>query len=282
MPKEGFHLFLADRLIEFLGENIPAPVRREGLAFSIGSLSPDIFFYDFPSFSQSSLGGSLHDLMEREGIAPIEEWIVQTCRQNSFAFSDKKLAWALGFASHFLADGIWHPVINDLSRSLGFCAEEGLSEVNCHRMLEGELEAFWLGREGVTGFYVGLLNRFRENRNWLFEIASFYRQFLQFTGLERVPPENKIPQCYLKQNFLLRLFANPVLTRRRDRLMTFRPTRYIGALVVPERPVLPAMLSRSLSEARNPFSGYFMENGLTSLKAQFSGLSERLPPFLPS
>ncbi len=282
MPKEGFHLFLAHKLIDPGGGAIPAPVTRERQAFLIGSLSPDLFFYDFPTFSLSALGNSMHGLMERSGIAPIEEWIVHISKTQNAAAPGSctagRLAWALGFASHFLADGIWHPVINDLSGSLGFCREQGLSEEDCHRLLESEMEAFWLGRAGMGCFYVPLLNRFREDREWLLEIASYYRGFLRFAGLEGAPTEKKILQCCLKQNFLLRLFANPVLRRRRDRLIFFRPARYIGALVVPERP----MLSGRLPGDRDLFSEEFMKKSLISLKTRFSGLAERLAPFLPS
>lgn len=282
MPKEGFHLFLAQKLIDLCGGTIPAPVMRERQAFFFGSLSPDLFFYDFPTFSQSALGNSMHCLMERSGIAPIEEWIVHNSKTESAAApgsgTDRRLAWALGFASHFLADDLWHPVINELSGSLGFCVEQRLSEEDCHRLLESEMEAFWLGRAGMGCFYAPLLNRFREDREWLLEIASYYREFLRFAGLEGAPPEKKILQCCLKQNFLLRLFANPVLRKRRDRLIFFRPARYIGALVVPEGP----MLSGRLSGERDLFSEEFMEKRLISLKTRFSELAERLGPFLPS
>ena len=281
MPKERFHLYLADELLNRCPDIAPlneihGPAGRpRGLSFFIGALSPDIFFYDLPSFSLSPLGDALHDLMDREGISPIEEWIAQTCPPSGAA-RKRRVLWALGFACHFMADAAWHPVINTLSRSMDYCGRKRLCEIECHRLLESELEAHWLARSPSPQRYNDLLKDFERDRDRLFEMASSYSRFLEFVGLGTGVPEKRILRCYLSQNFLLRLFANRILGRKRDRLLDLPLASYLGSLITPARPVLPAQFSRAFPEDRNPFSDFFMEQALTSLNLQLRGLAQRL------
>ena len=285
MPKERFHLYLADEFLNRCSDILPIneingpPTNPRGLAFFIGALSPDIFFYDLPSFSLSPLGDALHDLMDREGISPIEEWIAQTCPPSKTARKSRVL-WALGFACHFLADAAWHPVINALSRSMDYCGRKRLSEIECHRLLESELEAHWLARSPAPQRYNDLLKDFERDRDRLFEIASSYRRFLDFAGLGAGVPETRILRCYLSQNFLLRLFANRMLGRKRNPLLDLPIASYLGSLITPARPLLPALFSRTFPEDLNPFSDFFMEQSLTSLNLQLCGLAQRLSQFL--
>ncbi len=122
MPKERFHLYLADELLNRCAGSLPSneihspPAHPPAPAFSIGAISPDIFYYDLPSFSLSSLGNALHVLINREGIAIISAWIAQTSSPHKTAHASTVL-WGLGFACHFLTDALWHPVINELSGS---------------------------------------------------------------------------------------------------------------------------------------------------------------------
>ncbi len=271
MPKEGFHISLAENYLTSFPGNLPAAVRNQQLAFLIGALSPDIFFYDLPTFSQSRFGNALHSLMEREGIAPILNWL----ESDRSALSETCQAWALGFAGHFLADAIWHPVINSLSLSNEVCCGGKLSPLNCHRFLECEMEAYRLTRTGSAAGYVYFLDAFRRDRGRLDGIATCYRRFLQHASLSPVPLEKKILECYLRQNFLLRIFVSSLLGRQRDRLLAFGPTRYLGALVVPARPVLPPQFFRKFPEEQNPFSDRFVERWITSLSSLFSELPGR-------
>ena len=134
------------------------------------------------------------------------------------------------------------------------------SEIDCHRLIESELESLWLARSPRPEKYDRLLEELRNDRAVFFEIASFYGEFLKFVGLE--VSEARIVRCFLKQNFFLRFFANKMLGRQRDRLLSFPPTRFLGALVTPARPFLPALFSRILQEDGNPFSDCFMEKAI--------------------
>jgi hypothetical protein len=275
MPKERFHLLLTD-LYQSRKSIAPAgQLRDESLVVSIGAISPDIFFYDLPSFSLSTLGSSLHDLTATNGITPILNWLTTT------PTTRRAKLWAVGFAGHFLADATWHPVIDDLSATLQFCKTKGLTEGNCHLFLESEMEAFWLPKIGKPGSYIDLLGRFRADREWLVDIAAIYRQFLQYAGL--APPSvARIRRCFLNQNFMLRLFANKLMGKKRDFLLAMPPTRYIAALLVPAKPVLPARLDRQNHPALELFDNHHLETELTSLFARLADFEQRLSLSLPS
>ncbi len=289
MPKERFHLYLADELLNRCAGSLPPneihslPTRLQAAAFSIGAISPDIFYYDLPSFSLSPLGNALHDLIDREGISIIFDWIAQTSSPLKTTHASTVL-WGLGFACHFLTDALWHPVINELSNSRivrDYIGVKRLSEIEGHRLLESELEALWLPRSRTPQRYNELLKDFKRDRGRLVEIASLYRRFLEFAGLGAGVSERLIVKCCLCQNFLLRLFSSRMLGGRRNLLLLLPPTRAMGALVTPARPVLPALFSHALPDDLNPFSDYFMKQALISLEADLCSHAKRLSQSLP-
>lgn len=273
MPKERFHIYLAGEVLESCADLFP-PADR--MAFFTGALSPDIFFYDVPSFSLSPFGDALHAFMDREGISAIADWIQNGPRGNHGGDSSRtRVAWALGFACHFLTDAVWHPVIDELSGSLGCCAAWRLSPIECHRLIESELEALRLAGPGAKKKCNLILKRMR-GRAGLLDVASHYGAFLEFAGLVPVPERKKIVKCYLKQNRFLALFSNPLLGVLRNLLLEFPGARFLGSLVTPARPVLPYSFSHTLPPDRNPLSDYFMEHALTLLKEQLPALAQRL------
>ncbi|MFZ2445022.1 MAG: zinc dependent phospholipase C family protein [Syntrophobacteraceae bacterium] len=278
MPKERFHLLIADEYLRSRQSpgTLSGTLARERTAFFLGAVSPDIFFYDLPTFSLGALGDRMHGLMERNGIAPIREWLSGLARTGPGTVPEAALAWGMGFASHFLADALWHPVINELAGSLDFCSKKGLSAIGCHRLIESEMEAFWLPRKGDPGAYAGLLERFGADSGLLGGISSIYRDFLGAAGLGPLPSVARIRRCFIIQNLLLRLFSNRKLGEFRDRLLDARFGRGLGALVVPTKPVLPSGPLSRVPADRDPFSDDFMEKRLTSLIARLSDLAERL------
>jgi hypothetical protein len=340
MPKERFHLYLADRVVHRCASSLSSGILRqcitgpESLTFYIGSISPDIFFYDLPFFSLSPLGDALHDLMDRKGISIIFDWMVSN-REKSLEAGG--VLWGLGLASHFLADAAWHPVIEELSRhGLQIEAESGgqrekhdaggglrakgetgllpprcfsasvffnspfpgsrfcVSGIVCHRLLESEIEAFRLAGSLDPSKYDALLKAFGTDKRRLHKIASYYRRFLEFAGLppqvgprdracrrvERLSTpdtevfERRIVRCFLLQRFLLRLFANKLLGRQRDLLLSISP--FLGSLVTPGRPILPGPFSGAFPDCRNPFSDCFLEQSFAYLELHFCGLTEKL------
>lgn len=298
MPKERFHLFIADEYLRSCktGARPPGVLPAERLAFFLGAVSPDIFFYDLPAFALGKLGDRLHDLMDRDGLAPIRYWLSRPWIEVNRASRETALAWGLGFASHFLADALWHPIINDLDGSLDICLRKGLSEINCHRFIESEMESFWLGRAGVSNRYSEMLERFASDEDLFGRISLIYGNFLAEVGLAPYPPAGRIRRCFVTQNLLLRLFSNAGLGRYRDRLLDSRLGRYLGALVTPERPILceaswkacaTAVGAASEQAGRKAcltdlFSDEPMKKNITSLTARLSDFAGRLALSPPS
>ncbi len=264
MPKERFHIYLADQLAR-LCETRP-PVLADLPAFYVGSVSPDIFYYDLPHFSLSPVGDWIHGIE----ISTICDWISKEFEKGNLEAG----CWGLGFAGHFLADAAWHPLIEQLSEA-GLGLAQKLSTLESHRLLESEIEAFWFAKYSGTPRNNPVRTDFLGNREGLLRIASHYASFLEFSGgPQRRVSEKRIARCFLWQNFLLRLFANKTLGRRRDLLLAFAPTRSLGVLVAPSRPMLPDLFARTLPETRNPFSDSFMTRALESVTAEFCRIAE--------
>ncbi len=282
MPKEGFHIYLADRLARECV--VRRPILLDMPAFLIGAISPDIFYYDLPFFSVSPLGDWFHSLIERDGVSIIYEWVSRRPFEKANA---EEISWGLGVACHFMADALFHPLIEELSgEGLGtvFSSARSLSPIDRHRLIESEIEAFWLESSPQGQKKNCLRSGFRGKRGRLLKIASYYLSLFEFAGGASPaspapvfrPSRIRISWCFLCQDLLLRLFANRTLGARRDKLLAFSPTRILGALVTPVRPVLPALFARAMDENRDPFSDSFMNGALSSLKADWCALLDRL------
>lgn len=139
MPKEIVHLWLADRVWEFF-QNIPSlKLSTAGkILFLIGSLFPDSFFYS-PFSAHYLVGDNLHEL---EGKAFYE---VVKGKIWDGATPDEKLFLA-GMMTHFLADGHWHPTINDTANEMAEKLPGGFSQVFYHRLLESFMQAHLVDR----------------------------------------------------------------------------------------------------------------------------------------
>ncbi len=276
MPKERFHIFLAERLID--QTDCVRPVWIDLDAFFIGAVSPDIFYYDLPFFSLSPLGDRLHSLVQSDGISLIYDWLSKIPFERANA---QAISWALGFISHILVDALWHPLIEQLSET-GLCTvytgAKRLSTLDRHRLIESELEAYWFDRSFEGPQRKDFLPPdFSGRQERLLEIFSHYRSFIEFASQRaHVDPlnpftwpklcEKRLAGCFRSQRFLLRLFADKTAGKARDPLLSFYPTRFLGALIVPARPVLPAFFSRAMPEKQNPFSDLFMSRALDALK----------------
>jgi hypothetical protein len=260
MPKERFHLYLAGEVLTECRQYLPSEVYRgvawrRDLSYYIGAISPDIFFYDLPFFSMSPLGNALHDLVGRWSVSIISDWIIRTSSSTSGMTNSisearppasgesavrrypSSLSWGLGLATHFLADAIWHPTIEELSRS-GSLMEAALTqpgakqasrmlprfpftmkrpgricrtETDCHRLIESEIEALRLPGSAAAQEYNELLRELVRDRGRLLEIASFYRGLIEFTGLLA---EDEVPDRPRMQAGVSPYMRDDVLERR--------------------------------------------------------------------
>ncbi len=249
MPKERLHLLIADESLRALNRagRMTSVVGDLKSAFLLGAISPDVLFYDFPRFSLNRVGAELHQLEGKASIAFFKDWL----REKGDQVSARTQAWVLGMVSHFMTDALWHPFINELSGSTtGFCNDSKLSPKNCHHWLESELEALWLERMGDADAYIPFLGSIMKKRELIATRAGLYEEILLRLGIRRAPADSRIKRCFYWQNFFLRQFYHPIWIHQRQRLLARDSTRFLGALIAPQKPGLPELLSSKLINDR--------------------------------
>lgn len=232
MPKERLHLLLAEKS----RSNLPAGLQWEPnrtritRAYLLGSICPDLLFYDLPTFSFSKLGNSFHRLQGEAGLPFFRDWLAAT---GNCLEADQK-AWIFGFVNHFLADGLLHPLIEAFSNPPARpCQDLGLTPRWCHHWLESELEAHWLAKSGPADGYLPLLKLLNTEVRRSARYPALFREFLQRAEEHPLPSLARIRSCLVWQTFLLSRFASARWGKRRSRLLATPLGRSLGALIVP-------------------------------------------------
>ena len=246
-------------------------------AYFLGAVLPDALFYDLPSFRFSSLGRALHRL-EGEACLPV---LLSLLREPGKELSPEMIAWALGVASHFLADAGWHPVIEKMSApDTVSCRTFKLSRAQCHHWLESELEGYWLSRIGPADGYVQLLKRFTKRSRTGDNCIGYFRMLLMRVGLEEVPSLKRIGRCLLRQALLVYQFSLASWARWQKPLLKVRATRSLGALIVPALANLsPQLFQGGCQQAEiseDPFNHEFFARSVISLARHQHALLQRL------
>jgi hypothetical protein len=204
----------------------------------LGSIFPDVLFYDLPSFQLSPLGNRLHRF-EGESILDLASaWIGDLeAMGGRHGMIDRSLwAWILGLSSHFLADGYFHPAIVALStRPCAPCGALRLSARDCHHWLESGLEGYWIPRIGPSDGYFGLLDRFGKEAHSHGKYIGYFRELIRRAGIDAAPEPERIARCLSWQTFLLKEFARKRWSRWRPWLLGLRRGRFLGSLIVPDR-----------------------------------------------
>ena len=252
MPKERLHLLLADQSLQVLTPLLSSLPLSEAhkLAYFLGAISPDALFYDVPFCRLSSLGTAFHRL-QGESCLPFLESVLREWRNE---LSPEATAWILGVASHFLTDGIWHPIIEKMSGpDTVFCRAFELSGAQCHHWLESELEGCWLSRIGPADGYLPLLKQFASKNKTRETCIRCFRMVLVRLGLKEVPDEKKIGRCFFWQALLLYQFSLASWARWRKLLLEAGPTRSLGALIVPTFAHLSPLLKSRSQHRTEPF-----------------------------
>jgi len=278
MPKERFHLLLADQSLQILSSSGDLSTLNEAqrFAYFFGAISPDALFYDLPSFRRSSLGNALHRLEGRRCIAFLESIF----KERSKNLTPETAAWLLGVASHFWVDGYWHPFIGKMSDpDSSLCREFELSGRQCHHWLESELEGYWLARIGPLDGYLPLLRQFAGKNTTRENCIKAFRMILMRMGLDQIPSENAISRCLFWQAMLLHQFSLPGWAKWRNVLLKNGATRLLGALIVPVSPGsfdLAAAKRHQNKGLENLCNDEFLAHSVISLTTQLRSLALRL------
>lgn len=240
MPKERLHMFLADEALQLMrsNEGLPAGNCDIRAAYLLGSIAPDIFFYDFPRFSLVRFGRRLHTLEGEPALAFFSRWL------NEEDLPQDVQAWMSGVTAHFLADGLWHPIIREWSSaSSGICRKAGLSPRECHLWLESELESQWVSSIGPVGEYIPVLTQLRQRGDLLERYAAYLGKTLMRLGEDQPPNLGRVKNCAVYQLASMEMFAHKNWQAKKDFLLSNRATRFLGTIINPDKARLPLLLS---------------------------------------
>ncbi len=277
MPKERFHLLIADRCYDFMKAmgNLPPLIERNRQAYLFGSISPDVFFYDLPFFGLAKLGNQIHRL---EG-GPTLSFLAHRLGKTESGLSGEAWAWMLGASNHLIADSLWHPIINALARSLSGPCPKPLSQRHCHHWIESEMEGYWLKRLGPADGYASFLRKIRTGADTGTCIRT-YVELLAAMGFPKIPDAERARWCFFWQASLLRLFSRRRPGKMKPLLLRHRTTRYLGALLVPPDAAVPPPADDIGREQAGSFRELFRDDFITRAVAQLSGrLDELAAPF---
>lgn len=148
MPKEHTHLLLAEIFMrDFLKaaelETRP-PFLIDKQAFCLGSVIPDVYFYDFPSFKKRRVSSFLHRA-RGDNLFKIVVSVIEDGRSRG---NDGVLlvSFSLGVLLHLAADMIWHSAI---IQSCSSChknpkAPHCCRSLACHFRIESVLDILML------------------------------------------------------------------------------------------------------------------------------------------
>ncbi len=279
MPKERFHLLVADECFRFLKDSKPEAMYSEKIrqAFLLGSIMPDTLFYDLPYFSFSPVARRLHRLEVDHGSKLFRAWL----EEEGERLPRDVQFWILGLALHYLADGFWHPIIRRTSRPHSWlCRNLRLSSKACHYWMESQLEAYWLPTLSPPDGYCELLKRIRSRRGDFQRYFRCYREFLARAGFRRIPKSARIGRCLYWQTTSLQLFAHPRCGALwKSRLLdTYDLGRSLGALIVPPRPASPFIDACRMQEEqgfKNPCDGKLLAGSISLLSNRLLTLPVR-------
>ncbi|MBP8645215.1 MAG: zinc dependent phospholipase C family protein [Syntrophobacteraceae bacterium] len=275
MPKERFHLLLAEEALKVLGTagDLPPFSREEKNGFLLGTLLPDVLFYDFPLFSFSRLGREAHRLQSPEGLDFLQEQI----RKSKGRYSRDAVACLVGVAGHFLVDGYWHLFMRELNAN-SFGGKNGTSRYSekCrHLWIESEIESYWMAKLGPPDGYFPIIEGFRRDIISIQACLTAFKEVLAELGRNSVPSESQISRCLTFQTLLLRQFALPRWSRWRAPLLSGRYTRFLGACLVPPLSVFDGATSAAPprgADAATLCTRDFMNRSVTFLSSRLSML----------
>lgn len=272
MPKERLHLLLADLTLQSMetltGSSPSSPRWKE--VFLHGAIAPDLLFYDLPTFRFSAAGGRLHALMEPSQSGYFPDRMAEFLATSTGV---RNRPWLLGMAHHFMVDQRWHPLINGYAELGGTpCRRLGLSQRDCHHWLESELESFWLDRLGPPEGYIPYLRGLRRNVILRESVAVAYGDLLIALGTGAAPSAEDISRCSHRQVQLMLEFARPSWMRLKRFLLALKPTKYVGALIVPRRPSVETGISNRPTGIHRLWETEFVDQTVHSIANRFLSL----------
>lgn len=243
--------------------------QKSKLAYYLGAILPDAFFYDLPRFTLPFVGRFLHRYQGEAGFRLCK----QLLKDNGTRLSTDLQAFVLGLTTHFLVDGFWHPYINQYSRlNARFGQTIKLSERSYHYWLESRLEEFWLPILGPEDEYNRILHSFQKDQERYGRYIRYYREFLTEAGCFKVPKEARIRRCLFWQTSMLRVVGYSRDARQRSRVFMSRIGRPLADPPHSSRSFLEACRTLEDHGVQNLCDGPLMVQSIQSLAIRLKEL----------
>ena len=211
MPKEITHIVIADDILR----KLPAPLAREisldKKAYYFGSMSPDLFYYDFhipgESESAASISEAIHGRNGEDNMSHVFRMLrsPRLEEKNSGLFS-----FLAGHLTHMAADSFYHPLIYSVSGNYydPDHKERNLAERR-HRIFESCMDLYFLKQTGETLTSFHLIEKLLPGKNKE-AILSFYASSLSdYTSANDTL--HRARRSLKKCVFLIRSFINTKL-----------------------------------------------------------------------
>jgi hypothetical protein len=280
MPKERFHLLVADECFKVLKTSGPKVLYDDGdmrEAYLLGSIMPDTLFYDAPYFSFSPHGKRLHKLEGEPGLEFFHEWLDEEGER----IPKEVQFWILGLATHYLTDGFWHPVITKYSTPHSWlCRNLRFSSKSCHYWMESQMEAYWLPHLSPPDGYCDMLKTLQGRRTEYNKYFQYYRKLIRRAGLRKLPSAARIRRCLFWQTTALQFFAHPKCAEWKPRLLAARDFgKSLSALIVPRHPAPPFLEACRLQQVlgdKNPCDGRLLAQTIVHLTSRLQTLPVRI------
>ena len=259
MPKENTHLFFAGKLLEkWDQQKFSFHIKGFKKEFYLGSVFPDAFFYH-PKKAVQVVSSSLHGI-GNDPYQIIIHLLSEARRQSAYA----DLSFVFGYLSHCALDGMFHPVIEKISK---IYADQNpnspWAEKYKHRILETALDKQINGR-----FYM----------EQMIDISRLSK----LVSLRLLLKKMKISERDLRVAFWLQYTANRLFTRRWTYLWTKLFTSLINNCLIVILPLFYAHLETSNEKFPREFSMPTSKNdfnntgNLSNLFSKTESLTQKL------
>lgn len=251
MPKEITHILLAEKIRgswQTTKKEIGLLLQKYPQFFNLGSISPDIFFYDLPLPWENkeqifglSWGNAIHGTEGENTMAHIyamadilqDKKLQIPLRKNLSPEEKEKLAvFAMGYLTHVALDTTLHPIVYYFSGNYYAPEKEGkrLSETR-HRAIETLLDLWLLEKEKKDLKEYSLKKKAYVEKKDRILITKFYTLSLRMAfGLEKNPQNmakrilypnyiendplcHTVDRSFKKQYFFNKCFHNRILAK---------------------------------------------------------------------
>jgi len=253
MPKEYSHLLIGKSLLHILRNKQDPQVEVSSLnpsSFLLGNTSPDLLFYDFPTFRYRRLAKFLHSGRGENSFRIITSLISKSTSTEQVAGS--LYSFALGYLGHLAADMVWHPLVLKCCQSCPKIpkAPKCTQSMSCHFRIESLLDL-------VLGKHLRYQMKKKDFPHWIALYSQCTRELLWHLSNEinksgdapLSSNANSLYRCLVTQVTFLSLFQVKSLfwaSLAMD-LLTLRKFDQYQALFYPPPYVLGTDLFRRLS-----------------------------------